>query len=105
LGESKDILILGIETSCDETSAAVLLNGRKLQSHIISSQIGTHQKYGGVVPEIASREHCLHIGDVVQKALAQAAINFQDLSAVAVTYGPGLVGSLLVGVAAAKAIA
>jgi N6-L-threonylcarbamoyladenine synthase len=101
----KNIVILGIETSCDETSAAVLVNGRELKSHIISSQIATHQKYGGVVPEIASREHCLHIRDVVQKALEEAAIDFRDLSAIAVTYGPGLVGSLLVGVAAAKAMA
>lgn len=101
----KDVVILGIETSCDETSAAVLLNGRELKSHIISSQIATHQKYGGVVPEIASREHCLHIRSVVRQALSQAGIDFTDLSAIAVTYGPGLVGSLLVGVAAAKAMA
>lgn len=101
----KNIVILGIETSCDETSAAVLVNGKELRSHIISSQIDTHQKYGGVVPEIASREHCLHIRDVIQQALTEAEIDFQDISAVAVTYGPGLVGSLLVGVAAAKAMA
>ncbi len=103
--EDKHIIILGIETSCDETSAAVLRNGTELLSHIISSQIGTHQKYGGVVPEIASREHCLHIREVVDKALIEAGIKFADLSAIAVTYGPGLVGSLLVGVAAAKAMA
>lgn len=105
MNEKKNIVILGIETSCDETSAAVLVNGKELRSHIISSQIVTHQKYGGVVPEIASREHCLHIRDVIQQALTEAEIGFKDLSAVAVTYGPGLVGSLLVGVAAAKAMA
>ena len=102
---TKDIVILGIETSCDETSAAVLVNGKELKSHIISSQIETHRKYGGVVPEIASREHCLHIKNVVEQALTQAEVDFNDLSAIAVTYGPGLVGSLLVGVAAAKAMA
>jgi len=102
---NKNVIILGIETSCDETSAAVLVNGTDLKSHIISSQIGTHQKYGGVVPEIASREHCLHISQVVSEALGQAGMGFKDLSAVAVTYGPGLVGSLLVGVSAAKAMA
>jgi len=105
LAGQKDVVILGIETSCDETSAAVLVNGRDLRSHIISSQVATHQKYGGVVPEIASREHCLHIREVVQQSLEQAGLEFADLSAIAVTYGPGLVGSLLVGVAAAKAIA
>jgi N6-L-threonylcarbamoyladenine synthase len=101
----ENVVILGIETSCDETSAAVLVNGQVLKSHIISSQVGTHQKYGGVVPEIASREHCLHIQGVVQQALDEAGVDFRDLSAIAVTYGPGLVGSLLVGVAAAKAMA
>ncbi|RJE48842.1 MULTISPECIES: tRNA (adenosine(37)-N6)-threonylcarbamoyltransferase complex transferase subunit TsaD [unclassified Dehalobacter] len=105
MDNNKNVIILGIETSCDETSAAVLVNGTDLKSHIISSQIGTHQKYGGVVPEIASREHCLHISQVVSEALGQAGMGFKDLSAVAVTYGPGLVGSLLVGVSAAKAMA
>lgn len=100
-----DINILGIETSCDETSAAVLRNGRDLLSHIISSQINTHQKYGGVVPEIASREHILHLQGVVEQALQEAGLDFPDLSGIAVTYGPGLVGSLLVGVAGAKAMA
>jgi N6-L-threonylcarbamoyladenine synthase len=99
------IVILGIETSCDETSAAVLINGTDLRSHIISSQIVTHQKYGGVVPEIASREHSLHIQSVVQQAMDTAQVAFSDLSAIAVTYGPGLVGSLLVGVSGAKAMA
>lgn len=100
-----EIYILGIETSCDDTSAAVLLDGTVLLSHIISSQVTTHQKYGGVVPEIASREHSLHWQAVVQQALKEAKLDFSDLSAVAVTYGPGLVGSLLVGVSAAKALA
>jgi N6-L-threonylcarbamoyladenine synthase len=101
----QEILVLGIETSCDETSAAVLRNGRELLSHIISSQIKTHQKYGGVVPEIASREHILHLQSVVEQALREAGTDFSGLSGIAVTYGPGLVGSLLVGVAGAKAMA
>lgn len=102
---NSDILILGVETSCDETSAAVLRNGRELLSHIISSQISTHQKFGGVVPEIASREHLLHFQGVIRQTLEEAGVRFSDLSAIAVTYGPGLVGSLLVGVAGAKAMA
>ncbi|MGI6119314.1 MAG: tRNA (adenosine(37)-N6)-threonylcarbamoyltransferase complex transferase subunit TsaD [Desulfosporosinus sp.] len=100
-----ETVILGIETSCDETSAAVLVNGTDLRSHVISSQIMTHQKYGGVVPEIASREHSLHIQPVVQQAMDTAKVDFSDLSAIAVTCGPGLVGSLLVGVSGAKAMA
>lgn len=100
-----DVTLLGIETSCDETSAAVLRNGRELLSHVISSQITTHQKYGGVVPEIASREHILHLQSVVEQALQEADTGFPELSGIAVTYGPGLVGSLLVGVAGAKAMA
>jgi len=103
--QNRDIVILGIETSCDETSAAVLVNGTDLRSHVISSQIPTHQRYGGVVPEIASREHSLHLQPVVQQALDEAKVGFSDLSAIAVTYGPGLVGSLLVGVSGAKAMA
>ncbi|AHF06365.1 tRNA (adenosine(37)-N6)-threonylcarbamoyltransferase complex transferase subunit TsaD [Desulfitobacterium metallireducens] len=102
---NSDVLILGVESSCDETSAAVLRNGQELLSHIISSQISTHQKYGGVVPEIASREHLLHFRGVVRQTLTEAGVNFSDLSGIAVTYGPGLVGSLLVGVAGAKAMA
>jgi len=102
---NSDILILGVETSCDETSTAVLRNGQELLSHIISSQISTHQKYGGVVPEIASREHLLHFQGVVQQTMAEAGVTFSELSGIAVTYGPGLVGSLLVGVAGAKAMA
>ncbi|MDR1961280.1 MAG: tRNA (adenosine(37)-N6)-threonylcarbamoyltransferase complex transferase subunit TsaD [Gracilibacteraceae bacterium] len=99
-----EILILGIETSCDETAAA-LLGGRRLLSHVVASQTATHARFGGVVPEIASREHCLRLGPVVAEVLAEAGAGFADLSAIAVTYGPGLVGSLLVGVAGAKAMA
>ncbi|AFM39834.1 O-sialoglycoprotein endopeptidase [Desulfosporosinus acidiphilus SJ4] len=105
VSQKKQVTILGIETSCDETSAAVLVDGVDLRSHIISSQIKTHQKYGGVVPEIASREHSLHIQPVVEQTLAEAGVGFTDLTAIAVTYGPGLVGSLLVGVSGAKAMA
>ncbi len=102
---SKQILILGIETSCDETSAAVVADGRTVMSNIISSQVPVHQKFGGVVPEIASRKHVELINAVIQSALGEARVAFEDLSAVAVTYGPGLVGALLVGVSAAKALA
>jgi N6-L-threonylcarbamoyladenine synthase len=98
-------IILGIETSCDETSAAVVENGKKVLSNIISTQIETHQKYGGVVPEIASRKHMENIVPVIQQSLESAGLNYKNLDAVAVTYGPGLVGSLLVGVSTAKAIA
>ncbi|MHB1652824.1 MAG: tRNA (adenosine(37)-N6)-threonylcarbamoyltransferase complex transferase subunit TsaD [Desulfitobacteriaceae bacterium] len=103
--KNRDLYILGIETSCDETSAAVLANGTELRGHVISSQVTTHQKYGGVVPEIASREHSLHLQPVVEQVLKEAGVGFGDLAAIAVTYGPGLVGSLLVGVAGAKAMA
>lgn len=96
---------LGIETSCDETSAAVLVNGQQILSNIISSQIPAHQRFGGVVPEIASRKHMENIIPVVQKALDEAGVSFGDLNTIAVTYGPGLVGALLVGVSAAKAMA
>ena len=101
---SKDIKILGIETSCDETAAAVSVNGRTILSNVISSQVPLHTLYGGVVPEIASRKHIEKINQVIQKALDDASVTFSDLDAVAVTYGPGLVGALLVGVAEAKAI-
>jgi len=101
----KDIIILGIETSCDETSAAVVANGRKVLSNIIASQINLHAEYGGVVPEIASRKHVELILPVIDSALREAGIALDDVHAVAVTYGPGLVGALLVGVTAAKAIA
>ena len=99
-----DKLILGIESSCDETAAAVVLNGRTVLSNVISSQIDIHKKYGGVVPEIASRNHILNISQVIGGALSEAGKTFDDLDAVAVTYGPGLVGALLVGVSAAKAV-
>lgn len=99
------ITILGIETSCDETSVAVVEDGTKIKSNVISSQIEVHQKYGGVVPEIASRKHLELINSVIEQALDEAAIDFSHINAVAVTYGPGLVGALLVGVAAGKAIA
>lgn len=101
----KDITILAIESSCDETAAAVMRNGREVLSNIIYSQIDLHTLYGGVVPEIASRKHIEKIIQVVEKALAEAGTQLKDLDAVAVTYGPGLVGPLLVGVSAAKAIA
>lgn len=99
-----DIVILAIESSCDETAAAVVKNGRTVLSNIISSQIALHTLYGGVVPEIASRKHIEKINQVVKEALAEAQITLQDVDAIGVTYGPGLVGALLVGVAEAKAI-
>lgn len=101
----KDIYILGIESSCDETAAAVVKNGREVLSNIISSQIDIHTVYGGVVPEIASRLHCENINGVIRLALKEAGMGFQDIDAIAVTYGPGLVGALLVGVSEAKALA
>ena len=100
-----DNLILAIESSCDETSAAVVKNGREVLSNIISSQIDIHKKFGGVVPEVASRNHVLNISTVVDEAIETAGVTYEDLSAVAVTYGPGLIGALLVGVSYAKAIA
>ena len=100
-----DIIILGIETSCDETSAAVVRNGREILSNIISSQVSLHQKYGGVVPEIASRRHLELILPVINQALDEAELTLKDIDAIGVTYGPGLVGSLLVGLSAAKALA
>ncbi len=101
----KDCLILGIETSCDETSAAVVKNGREVLSNIISSQIDLHKRYGGVVPEIASRKHIENINPVIQHALDEAEVTLDDIEAIAVTYGPGLVGALLVGLSTAKALA
>lgn len=101
----KDVLILAIESSCDETAAAVVKNGREVLSNVIFSQIDLHTVYGGVVPEIASRKHIDKINQVIEEALQKAGVTLQDLSAIAVTYGPGLVGALLVGVSAAKAIA
>lgn len=98
-------LVLGIETSCDETSAAVVADGRHILCNVISSQIPVHQKYGGVVPELASRQHVENVVPIIDQALCEAKVTSQQLAAVGVTYGPGLVGALLVGVAAAKALA
>lgn len=100
----KDIYILAIESSCDETAAAVVKNGREVLSNVISSQIELHKLYGGVVPEIASRKHIEKINPVIREALSDAGMKLEDMDAIGVTYGPGLVGALLVGVAAAKAI-
>ena len=101
----EDTLILAIESSCDETAASVVKNGRAVLSNVISSQIELHKLYGGVVPEIASRKHIEKINQVVEAALAEAGVSLDNLDAIGVTYGPGLVGALLVGVAEAKAIA
>lgn len=103
--ENSDVLILAIESSCDETAAAVVKNGREVLSNVINSQIDIHTLYGGVVPEIASRKHIENINPVIRKALADAQTELNDITAIAVTYGPGLVGALLVGVAEAKALA
>ena len=100
--EARDVLVLGVETSCDETAAAVVASGRRLLSSVVASQIETHRVYGGVVPEIASRKHVEAVIPVVDKALAEAGVSLADIDAVAVTYGPGLVGALLVGLSAAK---
>ncbi len=101
----KQINILAIETSCDETSAAVIRNGREVMSNIISTQIDIHKKFGGVVPEVASRKHLENISGVIELALSEANMSYGDLCAVAVTYGPGLVGALLIGLTTAKAFA
>ena len=101
----EDVWILAIESSCDETAAAVVKNGREVLSNVISSQIALHTLYGGVVPEIASRKHIEKINQVIEAALYEAGRTLEEMTAVAVTYGPGLVGALLVGVAEAKAIA
>ena len=101
----KDVVIRAIESSCDETAAAVVRNGREVLSNVISSQIALHTIYGGVVPEIASRKHIEKINQVTEEALREAGMSLADMDAIAVTYGPGLVGALLVGVAEAKAIA
>lgn len=105
MSEEKDILILAIESSCDETAASVVKNGREVLSNVISSQIELHKLYGGVVPEIASRKHIEKINQVIEEALEVANVTLDDIDAIGVTYGPGLVGALLVGVAEAKAIA
>ena len=105
MNQKKDIYILGIESSCDETAAAVVKNGREVLSNVISSQIVIHRKFGGVVPEIASRKHIENIMPVIDAALREAKVTLEQIDAVAVTYGPGLVGALLVGLSAAKALA
>lgn len=101
----RDYRTLAIETSCDETSAAVLKNGREILSNVISSQIDVHKKFGGVVPEVASRKHIENINIVIQEALDEAEITMDQIDHIGVTYGPGLVGALLVGLSAAKAMA
>mgnify|MGYP006301479617 FL=1 len=102
---NEDIKILAVETSCDETAAAVSKNGLDILASVVASQVDWHKKYGGVVPEIASRKHMEFINPVVEEALEKADIKLADLDAVAATYGPGLVGSLLVGLSYAKALA
>ena len=101
----KDLIVLGIETSCDETSCAIVKNGREIFSNIIATQIDIHKKFGGVVPEIASRNHVEAIDGVVKEALEKANVTFEDIDVISCTYGPGLVGALLVGVSYAKALA
>lgn len=101
----EDTIILAIESSCDETAVAVIKNGHEIFSNVVSTQIAIHRRYGGVVPEIASRKHLELINVVVQEALEQAKLTLDDITHIAVTYGPGLVGALLVGVATAKALA
>ncbi|MBT2668113.1 tRNA (adenosine(37)-N6)-threonylcarbamoyltransferase complex transferase subunit TsaD [Bacillus sp. ISL-4] len=101
----KDQIILGIETSCDETAAAVIKNGTEILSNVVASQIESHKRFGGVVPEIASRHHVEQITIVLEEALLKAGVTYEDLDAIAVTEGPGLVGALLIGVNAAKAVA
>lgn len=105
LKDKKDVYVLGIESSCDETAASVVKNGREVLSNVISTQIAIHRLYGGVVPEVASRNHTLAVIDVVDKAVKDAGITMDDVDAIAVTYGAGLIGALLVGVSAAKALA
>ena len=104
MDKTEDVLILAIESSCDETAAAVIKNGREVLSNVISSQIALHTLYGGVVPEIASRKHIEKINQVIEEALQEAGVTLEEITAIAVTYGPGLVGALLVGVSEAKAI-
>ena len=99
--KKNDIYVLGIESSCDETAAAVVKNGREVLSNVISSQIDLHTLYGGVVPEIASRKHIENINPVIEQALVDAGKTLEEIDVIAVTYGPGLVGALIVGVAQA----
>ena len=101
----KDVLVLGIESSCDETSVSVVKNGREVLSNVINSQIDIHTEYGGVVPEIASRCHTEVINQVTKQALKEANITLEDIDVISCTYGPGLVGALLVGVSYAKGLA
>ncbi|MEH7120111.1 tRNA (adenosine(37)-N6)-threonylcarbamoyltransferase complex transferase subunit TsaD [Neobacillus vireti] len=101
----KDVWILGIETSCDETAVAIIKNGREIAANVVASQIESHKRFGGVVPEIASRHHVEQITIVIEEALRQANLTFSEIDAIAVTEGPGLVGALLIGVNAAKALA
>src|SRR5579863_9448950 len=103
--KNQGVRILGIESSCDETAAAVVVDGRKILSSVVASQIDVHRKYGGVVPELASREHLRQIVPVVREAMEQAHLQFEDLDAIGVTQGPGLVGSLLVGITYGKTLA
>ena len=95
--EQKDVMILAIESSCDETAASVVKNGREVLSNVISSQIELHKLYGGVVPEIASRKHIEKINQVIEEALSEAKVTLDDIDAIGVTYGPGLVGALQIG--------
>ncbi|PAD62856.1 tRNA (adenosine(37)-N6)-threonylcarbamoyltransferase complex transferase subunit TsaD [Bacillus siamensis] len=104
MSEKQDIYVLGIETSCDETAASVVKNGKEIVSNVVASQIESHKRFGGVVPEIASRHHVEQITLVIEEALLKAEMRFGDLDAIAVTEGPGLVGALLIGVNAAKAL-
>lgn len=103
--EKKKNLILAFESSCDETSVAIIEDGHKILANVTATQINSHRRFGGVVPEVASRHHIEQITDCIATALAQADVTYEQLDAVAVTYGPGLVGSLLVGLTAAKAVA
>lgn len=100
----KNVITLGIESSCDETSVSVVKNGREVLANVINSQVPIHEKFGGVVPEIASRNHVEAISDVTARALEEAKVTFDDIDSICVTYGPGLVGALLVGVSYAKAL-
>ncbi len=104
-GKIRGVTILGIESSCDETAAAVVVDGRKIISSVVASQVDIHRKYGGVVPELASREHLRQIVPVVREAMSEAGLNFAELDAIGVTQGPGLVGSLLVGITYGKTLA
>ncbi len=103
--EKKDVIVLAIETSCDETAAAVIKNGREILSNVIVTQIDIHKKFGGVVPEVASRNHVVDINLVIQKAVEESGVRLQEMDVIAATYGPGLVGALLVGLSSAKALA